>query len=480
MSGDSEQAALAALEPIRVDERIQALDVIRGFALIGIFLMNVEWFTRPFSDLGTGVDVHQTGISYFASWFIYTFVQGKFWTMFSLLFGMGFAVMLTRAESGKREFVAPYVRRIIGLAIFGSAHYVLIWGGDILHNYAIAAVGLLLIVTGSWRAWGASLLIAAAGYALGPGIEAGISTGIALLLVAVLMYFLGRGSLARYWKFGVTLYLLPYTLAFLYAAASALFPSVAPSSGPEAVKERTEIMAKKAKDRAEEVQVLSQGSYAESVRFRAREYADEMQDVVAGSMMSALPLFLVGFWFIRSGVVTRLHEHIPLFRRLLRWTMPLGLGITLASVALHASFQFRVQRDPTVGMARMLFEIGALPLTIGYVSALVCLLQTQWGRRILMPLRHAGRMALTNYLGASLIGTWYFCGYGLGHFGQMSRAGQVLFVAVVFGLQLLASFVWLSRYRYGPMEWLWRAITYWQFPVMRRESVLPAPKPLNA
>ena len=78
-------------------------------------------------------------------------------------------------------------------------------------------------------------------------------------------------------------------------------------------------------------------------------------------------------------------------------------------------------------------------------------------------------MALTNYLGASLIGPWYFSGYGLGHFGQVSRAGQVLFVAVVFGLQLLASSLWLSRYRYGPMEWLWRAITYWQLPAMRRE-----------
>lgn len=469
MSSITETPAAAALEPISVGERIQALDVIRGFALIGIFLMNVEWFTRPFSDLGTGVDIHQTGLSYFASWFIYTFVQGKFWTMFSILFGMGFAVMLTRAESGNREFVTPYVRRIIGLAIFGSAHYVLIWGGDILHNYAIAAVGLLLVVTGSWRAWAASVLIAAAAYALGPGIEAGISTGIAMVLVAVLMFFLGRGSLARYWKFGVTIYLLPYVLMFLYALASAVFPSVAPSSGPEAVKERTEVMAKKAKDRAEEVQVFSKGSYAESLAFRGREYADEMENVVADSMLSALPLFLVGFWFIRSGVVTRIDEHIPLFRRLLRWTLPIGLGITLASVALHASFHFRVQRDPTVGMARMLFEIGALPLTLAYISALVCLLQTKWGERILSPLRHAGRMALTNYLGASIIGTWYFCGYGLGHFGEVSRAGQVVFVAVVFGLQLLASFLWLSRYRYGPMEWLWRAITYWQLPAMRRE-----------
>jgi uncharacterized protein len=426
------------------------------------------------------VDIHQTGLSYFASWFIYTFVQGKFWTMFSLLFGMGFAVMLTRAESGSREFVAPYVRRIIGLAIFGSAHYVLIWGGDILHNYAIAAAGLLLIVTGNWRAWLATVVVAAAAYALGPGIKEGIPTGAVLLLVAVLMFFLGRGSISRYWKFGVTIYLLPYVLMFFYIVAWMLFPGLGPKSGPEQVKQRTEQIAQKAKDRAEEAKVFGQGTYADALAFRAKEYAGEMPDVVAGSLLSALPLFLVGFWFVRSGVVTRIREHLPLFRKLLAWTLPLGAAITLASVTLHPSFVFRVQRDPTLAMARALFELGALPLTIGYISGLVCLLQTVWGQRILSPLRHAGRMALTNYLGASIIGTWYFCGYGLGHFGQMSRAGQVLFVAVVFGLQLLASFLWLSRFRYGPMEWLWRAITYWQLPAMRRELAPPTTKLSNA
>jgi uncharacterized protein len=87
-----------SLAPIRAAERIAALDIIRGLALIGIFLMNVEWFTRPLTEFGTGVDVNQHGLSYLASWFVYTFVQGKFWTMFSLLFGMGFAVMLTRAR----------------------------------------------------------------------------------------------------------------------------------------------------------------------------------------------------------------------------------------------------------------------------------------------------------------------------------------------------------------------------------------------
>jgi len=96
------------LAPIGNEERIQALDVVRGFALLGIFLMNVEWFNRPIADLESGMPLHASGIDYFAGWMIYTFVRGKFWTMFSLLFGMGFAVMLGRAERARRDFVRPW------------------------------------------------------------------------------------------------------------------------------------------------------------------------------------------------------------------------------------------------------------------------------------------------------------------------------------------------------------------------------------
>jgi uncharacterized protein len=188
----------------------------------------------------------------------------------------------------------------------------------------------------------------------------------------------------------------------------------------------------------------------------------------------ALAVFLIGFWFVRSGVVRAWREQLPLFRRLLRWTLPVGLALTLGSVAIQASFVRGLPPSSANALARSLFELGSLPLCLGYVSALFCLLGTGLGARILSPLRHAGRMALSNYLGASVISTWYFSGWGLGHYGQVSRAGQVLFVAVVFAAQLAFSALWLSRFRYGPMEWLWRAITYWQLPPMRRESAAVA------
>ncbi|MEO8160551.1 MAG: hypothetical protein ABI588_03955, partial [Arenimonas sp.] len=112
MSQDSLTDATPSLRPIASSERIQALDVVRGFALIGIFLMNIEFFNRPIAELGSGLPATLQGVDWWAGYLIYVLVQGKFWTMFSLLFGMGFAVMLTRAERAGRGFIVPYARRI--------------------------------------------------------------------------------------------------------------------------------------------------------------------------------------------------------------------------------------------------------------------------------------------------------------------------------------------------------------------------------
>jgi len=137
-----------AIGPVRGGERINTLDVVRGFALLGIFLMNIEWFNRPIATFNEGMPHGLTGADWLASWFIAYFVQGKFWTIFSLLFGMGFAVMLVRAESAGREFTTVYLRRILALAVFGALHYLYLWDGDILFSYAVGALMLLIVLYG--------------------------------------------------------------------------------------------------------------------------------------------------------------------------------------------------------------------------------------------------------------------------------------------------------------------------------------------
>eukprot|EP01034_Spumella_vulgaris_P010637 gene10637-13499_t len=105
----------APFAPLAENQRIEALDVVRGFALIGIFLMNIEWFNRPFAAFNDGIPRDATGLDWLANWFVNYFVAGKFWTIFSLLFGMGFAVRLVRAEKAGREFKKVYLRRILAL-----------------------------------------------------------------------------------------------------------------------------------------------------------------------------------------------------------------------------------------------------------------------------------------------------------------------------------------------------------------------------
>jgi len=137
--------------PVAESQRIEALDVVRCFALLGIFVMNVEWFNRPVATLNDGMPRGLEGLDWLASWFVAYFVQGKFWTIFSLLFGMGFAVMLVRAERAGREFTKVYLRRILALAVFGAVHFIYVWEGDILFSYAMGALALLIVLYG--RPW---------------------------------------------------------------------------------------------------------------------------------------------------------------------------------------------------------------------------------------------------------------------------------------------------------------------------------------
>jgi len=166
LASETPAVAPPRLTPVAEGQRIEALDVVRGFALFGIFLMNIEWLNRPIAALGIeGMPRGLTGADWLASWFIAYFVQGKFWTIFSLLFGMGFAVMLVRAERAGREFITVYLRRILALAVFGAVHFIYIWEGDILFSYAVGALALLIVLYGR-----AGPLLAAGAVLVGLGV----------------------------------------------------------------------------------------------------------------------------------------------------------------------------------------------------------------------------------------------------------------------------------------------------------------------
>jgi uncharacterized membrane protein YeiB len=176
-------------------------------------------------------------------------------------------------------------------------------------------------------------------------------------------------------------------------------------------------------------------------------------------------MFLIGVWFVRSGVMENAGAHLRLFRSLARYGLPFGIGLGLLGSLIGMS---HTPGDSGDGfqVARGLAMLGSLPACLGYVGLVVLALHsnTVFARvRVLAPV---GRMALTNYLTQSLVSTLVFYGYGAGQWG-LGRAAQVAYVAAVFALQVVFSHWWLARFRYGPMEWLWRAFTYWQLPAMR-------------
>ena len=161
------------LAPIAAGERIEALDVLRGFALIGILLMNMEAFAGPLMRALTGLDPALTGVNRLTDGLIYFFVQGKFFTLFSLLFGMGFAMMVMRAQAAGRPFAGMYWRRSLSLLAIGLVHALLIWSGDILVIYALLSIPLLAFrdVPARWLAWlGVAVYLAAPAMLMGLGL----------------------------------------------------------------------------------------------------------------------------------------------------------------------------------------------------------------------------------------------------------------------------------------------------------------------
>ena len=414
----------ASLAPTRADERIDSLDILRGVALFGILLMNIESFVGP-GLLGiTGVDPTLQGADRAVDAVIYVLVQGKFYAIFSLLFGMGFALMQQRAQAAGRmaeaAFLPLYLRRLAALLVIGLAHALLLWSGDILVTYALAALPMVLLLRDAptrllpWLA--VPLLLLAPAIMFGFGLLGWLSLQVPEAADAM------RADLAQY---------AAEVQAMVYAERAAHGPG---------------------------------GSYLQAVAQRADEVAFVFEGMVV-LFWQVLGLFLLGAWCLRSGAI-RDPQAWPRFHAALRWgALPLGAAAMWASYAILPTLPFD-RLDLETGSATALQLIAGPLMGLGYVA---------WMLRALPALRWvapAGRMALTNYLMQSLVCTLIFYGYGLGYFEQLPRAWQPLFVLALFLAQVALSHWWLARFRFGPMEWLWRGATYGRLPALRRA---PAP-----
>ena len=372
------------------------LDALRGFAILGIILANFPDFSLwTFSDPSgwTLTDKITRAVQTFL-------IDGKFYTLFSLLFGIGFSIQLSNAEGRLRTFY----RRMAVLLVIGLLHLFFLWSGDILMLYAVC--GMLLPLFRKLPA--RKILLCAAG----------------LLLLPVLLDALFGTSPAD------PLEMEQWRICALYGITEANFGTW----------------------------LSDAGSYREVLQFLHQGRVERMWEFVIGHrFFKVLGLFLIGFAAGREGIYADIKGYAPLLRRILLYGLLLGIpvgflytwssmaGYPLGRVA-HGSF----------------YLLSVYPMGFAYAAGFALLFERNAEASGWKLLSNPGRMACTNYLGQSVLGIVIFYGIGFGLGNRVGLVGTELIALGVYALQIAISCLWLRHFRFGPIEWIWRMLTYGQ------------------
>ncbi|MYB76273.1 MAG: DUF418 domain-containing protein [Chloroflexi bacterium] len=409
--------------PVPLSERIPSIDILRGFALFGILLVNMHLFGFPAQELLVGSEESGPLLDRIAAWGIQVFAESKFYPIFSFLFGLGFALQIQRAEARGTRFVPFYLRRLFILLLIGVAHAVFIWVGDILVLYALLGAILLLF----FRKRSPRTLL--------------VWTGV-FLAVSVL---------------------LPVGLSGL-----ALLAKLTPAGAAEVSASFAESEAGLRAEAAQATLVYTTGSFAEITLQRLSDLR-LMYSVAIFLAFNAFAMFLLGLYVGRRGIFRNISAHVPLLKKIFWWGFALGASSNLAYAIVNGGSEFALPTRMDL-LADSVRTIGAPALALSYIAGLTLLLQHDAWRARLGPLAAVGRMALTNYLLQSLVATTIFYGYGFGLFGQIGPALGVVLTVVIFTAQIPLSMWWMGRFQFGPVEWLWRTLTYLRWQPLRPAS----------
>ncbi|MBE2201290.1 MAG: DUF418 domain-containing protein [Anaerolinea sp.] len=418
---NSTEVSPTPIMPVQQAERIQIVDILRGFALFGILLVNMALFSHPFQHLLFPMDPALAWYDRAAVWLIHFLGEGKFYALFSMLFGLGLTLLMDRVEARGGRFVPLYLRRLLILLVIGVIHAFLIWMGDILILYAL--LGFLLILFR--KAKPRTLLI------------------WAVILIALPLLFnvvvTGLVELGRSSPEGAV------QIDAAFAEAEAGFVT----------------------DLERANHVYSSGNFLEITAQRIYDYTSMGLSAFFVMGFNVLGMFLIGVYFGKREIFKNLEANRNFFRKLLFW----GLLIGLAGNALYATLIISLPRVELSGpllLATVAQGVGAPLLTLAYVSAFCLLaLSPVWGERLKV-LAPVGQMALTNYLTQSTVCTLIFYNYGLGFFGKMGAALGIGLTVAIYLLQIPFSHWWMKRFRYGPAEWLWRSLTYGKRQPLKR------------
>jgi len=397
----------AAIGPVQTGDRIKSLDVMRGFALLGILAVNAAYFAAPWQagvyPTVPPLDVNDQTLW---SWLVmHVFFEFKCITLFSMLFGA--SIYMIGGERSDKSRGAVLRRRLMWLALFGLIHGLLIWYGDILFHYAIA--GFIVLLMRSWKP-------------------------TTLFIVGGILYLLAFG---------------------MQTMTGPLLSFVPPEQLEEIVEPIAAAFAVPAAE-FERMQAAFQGGVLSSIQENINVWLTAAPSSILGLLPRTLGVMLIGMALFKTGF---LGGRAPAWLYVL---MVLLGAASLAVIGYQAQINWNL-RFETVHMlgAGTAANVGlSIFVSIGYASLFVLLVKA--GAKLLTePLAAVGRMAFTNYLMQSIIMTTIFYGgRGFGLWGEVDRITLWAIVLGVWALQLIWSPLWLSRFSMGPFEWVWRRLSY--------------------
>lgn len=401
-------------QPVKASQRIVVLDALRGFALMGIALANYPEFTLwTFLSETEQAEMPSARIDNIVHWLQYLLVDGKFYTIFSILFGIGFSIIITHAMQRQSNGFSIFFRRMTILLLIGLAHIMLIWSGDILMLYA--AIGLLLPLFRNCK--NRQLLQWACFFFLLP--------------IAISAWRTLSGINPAHWFYQK-------------------WWSVATSQGINEQNFATWLRDAK--------------TYPDTFSFLLQGAVERTWEFVNGQRyFKVLGLFLIGYYIGRQQLFQQLKQNKQLLLKMFRTGIFIAFPLSIA-YAWHCA-----NNHPWGSTAHeLLYAVSVYPLGATYMAAL-CLLYlkfpkaTSW--RILA---YTGRMALTCYILQSLFGILLFYGIGFGWGTSMGLWQSELISLIVFSIETLLCSCWLRFFNFGPLEWLWRMLTYWKwFPLVK-------------
>lgn len=436
--------------PVTGNERIGIIDSLRGIAVLGILLMNIPYFALPdpaqFYDLAA---LDEIGTINQSVWLVITWVfNGTQRALFALLFGAGIIMFTQRQEQkpgGRITSADYYFRRQLWLMVFGLFNfYVLLWIGDYLLPYAVCGLILYTFRNKSPR----SLFIAA---------------GVCLMLTLTMENLdLFRDKTTIY--VGEQLEKRDTTVTKLTRQQYHELNTM------KALRERSTIQSRKKVVESSLAKV--RGDYNTLFEYQRERGMEIFLYLVYYEISAVLMFMFVGMAFYKNGILTG-KASIKIYWLMFLIGMAAGLALTWYKLGIMLQYQFS-KYEYTKHMMVNVAELGRVLRALGIFGLIMLMYRSGWFKWLFALMRPVGQMAFTNYLGQSFLMGLFFYGIGFGMFGKLQRYEIYYVVAVTWLVQIIFSHAWLRYCRFGPMEWLWRQLTYWKRFKLRRDDGEPA------